>query len=121
MPKATGICRQDRFRTFPSYNPRNKLTEISHERDLWAAVLQLAVDESLLNVGDKLREFSEKLSKKCIPDFNVKCQEKERQLKTVKSTARRFILRDGSMFPVICRMLDIDHISARKNIVNQWA
>ena len=121
MAKPTGICNQDRFRTFPSYNPSNKLIEISHERDLWAAVLHLAVDESLLNVGDKMREFQDKLSKKGILDFNVKCQEKERQLKSVKSAARKFILRDDSMFPVICGMLDIDHIRARQNIVNQWA
>ena len=63
----------------------------SEERDLWAAVLQQAVDAAGEKHNDRNRE-----------------------------EARRFILSPDRMFPIICDILEINPEAARERIAAKW-
>lgn len=95
-------CYQDKKRTFTSYRPEEKLISFSNEKELWNEVILLAVESS-----------------KWVPTGDESVNHLE-ELKVEKERARRWIADKGTMFDLICRIIDIDPERARAGIMSQW-
>ena len=58
------ICEQDKKHTFASYDPKERICEISGERDLWREVLFVAIEISKMDIDATLKRYKNEDNKR---------------------------------------------------------
>lgn len=84
-------CIQDNYRTFSSLHDRSLKCKGSGERELWCAILNLAVKNATTKYNSRTR-----------------------------TKARDFINDDDGMFPIICNILSINPDAARERLIAKY-
>jgi len=104
------ICEQDKKHTFPSYNPKERICEISGEKALWREVLFVAVESSKMNIEETLKRYK-----------NADNKRWERVVLTrERDQTRRFIMTKKDHFDQICEWLELNPESIRESLEEQW-
>jgi hypothetical protein len=104
------ICEQDKKHTFASYDPKERICEISGERDLWREVLFVAIEISKMDIDATLKRYKNEDNKRW-----------ERViLSRERDQARRFIMTEHDHFDQICEWLEMHPQNIREAIMEQW-
>ena len=104
------ICEQDKKHTFASYDPKERICEISGERELWREVLFVAIEISKMDIDATLKRYKNEDNKRW-----------ERViLSRERDQARRFIMTEHDHFDQICEWLEMHPQNIREAVMEQW-